>query len=308
MILLPMRSQDPSPSRQSNESRNPSPPARHRDCSPQTSDLRKQVAGAMLSVMPSTRPATSKRPKLSLQTATLPSPLVQRSAAVTTLSASTESPTFRNNCGDEFDVPPPTPTSAIQPQLPFPSASATSTAFPGVSPFHNDAPYILPIGSHSILRNSPLLRRHVSAASTRTPRRMFPPVKQVAFQERLVEVMPTPVIEESSDTEIETSLTKDHKKRREVIVAEDGHSTPIPGRHKRRAWVWRPVEDDVSTPLDHNSAVNAAKVPTVQRQLGVVDVHPDLENGRRDGDDMGRFPTADQEFSNQCSGGSTLLL
>lgn len=276
MILLPMRSQDPSPSRQSNDSRNPSLPARHRDSSPQTSDLRKQVAGAMLSVMPSTRPATPKRPKLSLQTSTLPSPVVQRSAAITS-----QSPTTRNNGENGFDVPPPTPISAIQPQLPFPSTSTTSTAFPGVSPFHNNAPYILPIGSHSILRNSPLPRRHASVASSRTPRRMFPPVKQVAFQERLVEVMPTSIIEESSDTEVETSSTEDHHKtRREVILAEDGLSTPVLGRRKRRDWVCRPVEDDVLTSLDLASVLNDAKAPPVQEQLDVFHMHSNSGNGR----------------------------
>lgn len=283
MILLSMRSQDPSPSRQSNDSYNPSLPARRRDTSPHTSEIRKQVAGAMLSVMPSTRPAAPKRPKLSLQTSTLSSPAAQRSAAVTSLSASTESPTNRNTFANILDAPPPTPTSAIQPQVHFPSSSTTSSAFPGISPFHNDAPYILPIGTHSILRNSPLPRRHVSAASTRAPRRMFPPVKRVAFQERLVEFMPTPVIEGLSDSEVETSSTEDdHKRRREVIEAEDGHSTPIHGRRKRRDWVWRPVEDDALTSHDLVSVGNDAGAPPVQVQVDVINVQPGSGTGKDD--------------------------
>ena len=295
MILLPMRSQDPSPSRQSNDSYNLSLPARHRDASPHKSDLRKQVAGAMLSVMPSTRPAASNRPKLSLQTSTVSSPAVQRSAAATSLSASTTSSTIRSPHASTFDVPPPTPTSAIQPQVQFPSSSTNSSAFPGVSPFHTDATYVLPIGTHSILRNSPLPRRHLSAASTRAPRRMFPPVKRVSFQERLVEIMPTPVIEGSSDTEVESLSTEDdHKRRREIIEAEDGHSTPVHGRRKRRDWVWRPVETDVLTSHDRVSTDNDSETPPVQLQLNVVNVQPSLASGR---DDVGagKSSTPEQE-------------
>ena len=80
---------------------------------------------------------------------------------------------------------------------------------------------------------------------------MFSPTKRVAFQERLVEFVPTPVIEGVSDNELETSSSEDeHKRRREVIEAEDGHSTPIQGRRKKREWVWRPVEDDILTSHD----------------------------------------------------------
>ncbi|CAF9941425.1 MAG: hypothetical protein ALECFALPRED_009106 [Alectoria fallacina] len=248
MILLPMRSQDPSPSRQSN-------------------------------VIPPTRPAAPKRPKLSLQTSTLSLPAVPRSAAFISLSASTDPPTFLNAHANVFDAPPPTPTSTIQPQVHFPSPSTISSAFPGVSPFHNDAPYILPIGTYSILRNSPLPPRHVSATSIRTPRRMFPPVKRVAFQERLVEFMPTPVIEGLLDTEVETPSTEDdHKRRREVIEAEDGHSTPVHGRPKRRDWVWRPVEDDVLTSHDLALVRNDTGTLTVQVQTDLVNVQRELED------------------------------
>lgn len=305
MILVPMRSQDPSPSRQSNDSYTPSLPARPRDSSPHTSELRKQVAGAMLSVTPSTRPAAPKRPKLSLQISTLPSPAAQKSAAVTSLSASTDSPTIRNIHANNFDAPPPTPTSPVQAQVHSPSSSTTSTAFPGVSPFHNDAPYMLPIGTHSILRNSPLPRRHVSAASTRAPRRMFPPVKRVAFQERLVEFMPTPVIEALSDTEVETSSTEDdHKRRREIIEAEDGHSTPVHGRRKRRDWVWRPVEDDVLTSHELVSVRNDTETPPVLVQVDVVNVQPNLGN-EKDEVAIRQSSTPEQDFTSQRTEAST---
>ena len=270
MILLPMRSQDQSPSRQSNDSYGHSLPPRLRDSSPHPSELRKHVAGTLMSVTPSMRPAAPKRPKLSLQTSILPVPAVQKSVSVTGLSASTESPTIRITNANILDALPPTPTSAVPPQVHFPPSSTSSSAMPGTAPFHSDAPYTLPIGTHSVLRNSPLQRRHVSAASTRMPRRMFPPVKRVTFKERLVEFLPSPVTEGLSDTEIETYSTEDdHKRRREVIEAEDGHSTPAHRRRKKRDWVWRPVEDDVLTSHD-----------LVSVRSDVVITQPDLNTGK----------------------------
>lgn len=76
---------------------------------------------------------------------------------------------------------------------------------------------------------------------------MFPPVKRVTFQEKLVEVVPTPSIEDSSDLGPDIEPTEDeHQRRMEEIQAEDGHATPIHGRRKRRReWVWRPLSDDI---------------------------------------------------------------
>ena len=76
---------------------------------------------------------------------------------------------------------------------------------------------------------------------------MFPPVKRVSFAEKLVDIAPTPVIEDPSDTELDAPATEaEQRRRREVIEAEDGHATPMQGRRKRRReWVWRPMEDDV---------------------------------------------------------------
>ena len=245
MLVLPMRSQEPSPSRQSRDCYTTTLPARHREPSPQT-ELRRQIAGAMMSVMPSTRPSAPKRPKLSLQTSLAPSLNLPPSA--------TESPTVRNTQVNAFDPPPPTPSSAVQPQIHFPTLPPTTLAPSSAthSPYPQDAPYVLPLGTHSILRNSPLPKRHLSATSARSARRMFPPVKRVSFAEKLVEIAPTPVIEDPSDTEIDAPATEaEQRRRREVIEAEDGHATPMQGRRKRRReWVWRPMEDDVLT--SHN--------------------------------------------------------
>lgn len=75
---------------------------------------------------------------------------------------------------------------------------------------------------------------------------MFPPVKRVAFKERLVEIVPNPVLEESADGDFNAELTEDeHQRRREEIQAEDGHATPVHSRRKPREWIWRPVDDYV---------------------------------------------------------------
>ncbi len=256
MLALSMLSQDPN--RQSPDACATSLPARPRETSPQTSELRKQVA--MLSVMPPNRPSPAKRPKLSLQTSMTPSPVAQRPAASLNLPASaTHSPTIRNTHANKFEPPAPTPSSAVQPQVNFPTTSYTASS--GQSPFPQDAPYTLPIGTHSILRNSPLPKRHLSATSARAPRRMFPPVKRVAFQEKLVDLVPTPDVEDSSDVETEVPSTEDeHQRRRETIEAEDGHV--VQGRRKRRReWVWRPMDDDVLVTHDTHLSMDGVDTP-----------------------------------------------
>lgn len=108
-------------------------------------------------------------------------------------------------------------------------------------------------------------------------------MKRVAFQERLVEFTPTPVIEGLSDTEVETSSTEeDHKRRREIIEAEDGHSTPIDRRRKKRDWVWRPVDDDVLASHDLVSVGNDIEALPVQIPVDVVNMRPDLGNEKDD--------------------------
>jgi len=92
---------------------------------------------------------------------------------------------------------------------------------------------------------------------------MFPPVKRVAFHEKLVEVVPTPVIEGLSDIETDKPSTEDeHQRRRDIIEAEDGHATPVQGRRKRRReWIWRPMDDDVLASHDMNTSTDGVETP-----------------------------------------------
>ena len=110
---------------------------------------------------------------------------------------------------------------------------------------------------------------------------MFPPVKRVAFQERLVEFMPTPVVEGLSDTEVETSSTEDdHKRGRKVIEAEDGHSVSVHGRRKKRDWVWRPMEDDVLTSHNLVSVGPDTENQPIQVQVDEVNLQSNSGNGK----------------------------
>ena len=254
MLVLPMRSPTPSPTRHLDTL---SPPSRSkRDESPQTSELRQRVAGAMLSVMPSSRPPTPKRPKLSLQTA-IPSVSTSqgRRPSLNLATADLESPTGRNTYANTRDAPPPTPSSTIKPHIDFPAPAlsipetgappATLARSEQVSPFAHEDPYVLPIGTRSILRNSPLSKRHLSGVSTRTPRRIFPPVKRVGFEENPVEVIPTPVIEtleEGADSEPQPHEAREERKA--AIEAEDGHAS-AGSRRSKREWIWRPMPEDV---------------------------------------------------------------
>ena len=218
-----------------------------------------QKSDAMLSVMPSVRPTTSKRPKLSLQTSpSLPS----RSKPALNLSFITDSPTIRNTHVNAFELPLPQQSSysrgsevaSPHPQpTPLSTQSGSLSSTPShTSPFPVTTPYVLPLCARSILRNSPLPRRHASATSARAPRKMFPPIKRVVFHDQLEETIPTPILDGSSDSSDSDSSDKrsrtdeEIKQRRAIIEEEDGSATPVHGRRKRRReWVWRPLEDDI---------------------------------------------------------------
>lgn len=227
-----------------------------------------ETAGAMISVMPSISPDVSKRPKLSLKTS-IPS-LAKEEVVESTmgLGAMADTPTYTRNYVNALDTTAPSFPKAIpqtqepstpilsnaRPSLPSSASSSASSLSSGqTSPLSISAPYSLPLGSHSILRNSPLPRPYLSATSTRAPRRMFPPIKRVLFRELLEEIIPSQVPEvfsEASDSENSgkrprDSLTNENGRGRRTADEEE-LSTPVHGRRKRRReWIWRPLEDDI---------------------------------------------------------------
>ncbi|MCJ1280752.1 hypothetical protein MMC26_000069 [Xylographa opegraphella] len=258
MTTLPMRLQSPSLHIPYNEtckfagkrtlcmSAPPVPPEQN----PSSSDT------MSVAVLPLPRLSIPKRPKLSLQTSTIPQPFAPRSANALSIGHSSDSPTLRNTYENALKDRP-APSSSAQ-AVDHPPLSSGPRAIPGPhrssSPLSSsetspNVPYFLPIGARGILRNSPLPPRYVTATSTRTPHRMFPPVKRVVFHEMLEELMPTPIVEETSelsDTDSESSASN-HKRGRasdpyehnDSDDPEDMPSTPISGRCKRRReWVW----------------------------------------------------------------------
>ena len=225
---------------------------------------------AMISVMPTPRPLTPKRPKLSLQTSTLSTlPVNNRSRTTLSQPSSAVNPpsVFRNTNDNDLEAPPPTPVSANphmdeaftqlrQPERPSPhtassfSSSSTSSSGPS-SPFANTAPYTLGMGARSILRNSPLPRRHVVNLANRPAKRMFQPIKRVSFPEQMIEMIPTPVptdldVDDIENDEVESIVNVD--KAISPSQPPIKQFTGIPGRRKRRGrdWVWRPTDDESS--------------------------------------------------------------
>ncbi|MDI1492069.1 MAG: hypothetical protein OHK93_003280 [Ramalina farinacea] len=233
----------------------PPPSEAERPQSPDISHLRHQVAGTMLSAVPLSQASTPKKPKLSLQTA-LPSfaPPHNRHLPLN-IPMDSESPTARNTVANTFERPPPTPSSAIKPWLDIsrgPATSPTSSASRAgyISPFSSDAPYALPIGAHSILRNSPLPRRHVLTTPSRPHKRLFVPTKRVHITERAAEVIPTPIFDSADEDCEEGALTtEEREERKAAIEAEDGHSSMAGKRSRRnREWISRPFPEESPRP------------------------------------------------------------
>lgn len=227
--------------------------------------------GAMTSVMPPPKPPMPKRPKLSLQTFAVASLEEQKPNTDLLLSPVTDTPIYTNAFANAFTSLPSTPTTAqirqeppIKPRAddddaatpPSSDPSSTSSSSSGLaSPFSASPPYTLPIGARSILSNSPLPRRHLSARSMRVNRRMFQPVKKVTFCELLEDVIPQKIIEYSSGSETEGGEKRpraayergEDRGRKPPDEEEDMPATPLQQRRRkrRREWVWRPVDDDV---------------------------------------------------------------
>ncbi|KAL8890402.1 MAG: hypothetical protein Q9215_002431 [Flavoplaca cf. flavocitrina] len=235
------------------------------------------TAEAMISVMPTPRPLTPKRPKLSLQTSTISTlPASKQSrTALNNLSSAVDSPTtYRNTYENAFEPTPSTPVSpkphpdeaftqirSVQrpsPQTSHSSCSVSSTSSASTSPFANGAPYTVALGSRSILRNSPLPRRHTTQNSNRPAKRMFHPVKRVSFPETLVEMIPTPMLSEPDvnpeDVSRDDAVSAGSFAASDLNTTDEINNVPSPsagpGRRKRRArdWISRPMEDDVSSP------------------------------------------------------------
>ena len=233
------------------------------------SDFQRQRGDAMTATMPSTT-STTKRPKLSLQTANVSSlPAGQKSRTALNLTVVTQTPTYGNSYANAFNGPFKGVSCTSSDENPSQQSSPEDRSSPGssnssattltschTSPFSPAMPYCLPLGCRSILRNSPLPRRLVSASSTRTPKVFFPRTKKVCFRERLEEYIPIPLADEttnpsetqnwdSSEMRFEDEIAE--RKALDDLLEEEVTKPLVHGRRKRRReWIWRPLEDDIS--------------------------------------------------------------
>ena len=268
MLILPVRPQPPRRHNQEdNDSCVTSSPARTSQDPCLAPNPPSRNTGAMMSVIPPSKPPMPKRPKLSLQTFAESSPLSDTVKTNLVPNTTLDTPTDRVASPSALALlqPPPTlvqqtPDSTSQTfssDLPTPplsnSSSVTSSSSVLTSPFPVSAPYSLPMGARSILRNSPLPRRHLPASTTRVNRRLFLPVKRVMFRELLEDIIPTPSVEYASDA---SSSDCGEKRSRAKLdnggtrgrqnAAEDAPLMPVQRRRKRRReWVWRPLDDDI---------------------------------------------------------------
>ena len=231
-------------------------------------DFPRRRGDPMMAPVP-TITSTTKRPKLSLQTANVSSlPAGQKSRTALNLTVVTQTPTCGTSYANAFNGPFTEVTSTSSDGYPSQQSSPVGRSSPGsssssattltschTSPFSPAMPYCLPLGSRSILRNSPLPRRLVSASSTRTPRVFFPRTKKVCFRERLEEYIPIPLADEttnpsktqncdSPDTRLEDETTE--RKALDNLLQGEVTKPLMHGRRKRRReWIWRTLEDDI---------------------------------------------------------------
>ncbi|KAK1138826.1 hypothetical protein N8T08_001743 [Aspergillus melleus] len=146
------------------------------------------------------RPTVASRPKLTLQTTSLPRTFGTSSTGLSLSLAGgvTASPTVRNTFKNAYDAAIPSSATAS------PSKSSASRFSKPSSPYPlyaqnnsntNNNPYQLPLGVKSILRNSPLeptCRLATSATGSTGSRRVFfPAKKQVNYRQPLEEEIQT---------------------------------------------------------------------------------------------------------------------
>ncbi|RAL17545.1 uncharacterized protein BO97DRAFT_8956 [Aspergillus homomorphus CBS 101889] len=140
------------------------------------------------------RPTITSRPKLTLQTSSLPLTFGTSSTglSLSLVAGSTASPTVRNTFKNAYDVTAPV-SATSSPSSKYPSHRFSKPS----SPYTTHNPYQLPMGVRSILRNSPLepsCRRRSTPAATNgsngapaTRRVFFPAKKQVSYRYPLEE-------------------------------------------------------------------------------------------------------------------------
>ncbi|KAL8710300.1 MAG: hypothetical protein Q9220_005070 [cf. Caloplaca sp. 1 TL-2023] len=260
--------------------------------------------------MPTPRPLTPKRPKLSLQTSSLPllPPNAQSRTALAAPSSAVDSPTtYRNTTRNAFEVPPSTPVSANpgkdeastelgQVQRPSPQTTSSTSSISTISsssssPLTHSTPYMLGLGARSILRNSPLPKRHITTMSNRPPKRMFQPIKRVSFPDEFIEMIPSPILHNVDSPVVDMAIQASPlRPQTEAIGTQtlkelDNEQPASPrGRPRRRGrdWIFRPTNDEASPtlPNDQQSCSPASVIAPEESSSWsrAPEVHSEIEN------------------------------
>ncbi|OJJ59484.1 hypothetical protein ASPSYDRAFT_88403 [Aspergillus sydowii CBS 593.65] len=198
---------------------------------PQHSTVSHSSMACGLTSNATSRTPTLSRPKLTLQTSSLP---VTFGRSTTGLSLSlatgaTASPTVHNTFKNAYDV-------AYPPSAPVSPSRSTSNRFSNPSsPYTSSNPYQLPLGVKSILRNSRLERRPSQAAPngpngcSSSRRVFFPTKKQVNYRYPLEEEIKTvkytarhsDIVSDSEAESWETSSDDDSDYSSSSLVSSD---------------------------------------------------------------------------------------
>ncbi|QKX55689.1 uncharacterized protein TRUGW13939_02786 [Talaromyces rugulosus] len=239
-------------------SQSSSPPPSH-------TTAHKMIALASASATPSVTQNTTntKRPKLSLQTASLPIAFGKSSTGLARTCA-TASPTVRNTFNNAYETTRPLSTT----DSPSPCRLSNNSKGPRYpSPFSHHyrtsdaAPYQQPLGVRSILQNSPLKKMSVrrqsmsmsAGALTENRRVLFPVKKQVTFHYQLEEEIrtvkfvarhsdldsdsePEPQAELESEGDTSSDSTGSHSDSHSSSGEDDGDiKNPLPQRKRRKS-------------------------------------------------------------------------
>ncbi|KAF9883065.1 hypothetical protein FE257_004144 [Aspergillus nanangensis] len=280
----------------------PSSTADDKDRSSSQSTMTSTISPASTQHTPTVSPPTMattvpSRPKLTLQTSSLPLAFGTSSTGLSFSRAGgpTASPTVRNTFKNAYEVTAP-PSVITSPS----SKSSINRISKPSSPYTSSNPYQQPLGVKSILRNSPLeptsRRRSVSAASLQGSRRVFfPAKKQVSYRQPLEEEIHTvrytarhSDLTDSDHTPHEASFSGDsdssssrqkrkhfntEKQVRAVALMDgldsDTPPTPRQARSKRRCeWRW------TLGPLEKRADTVAVTSPRSTHQQNILDKEP----------------------------------
>ena len=127
---------------------------------------------------------------------------------------------------------------------------------------------------------------------------LFPRIKHVCFREQLEELIPVPYIDQThdisrvSDTDTSDKQLEDEIAERKaldnLLEEEEGNlTTSVFGRRKRRKrdWIWRPSEDDISALRSQNvcnewdergeKVRQCRRVPELKRDETIGEIAPE---------------------------------